>query len=254
MESSESDEDDYYPEDIQIRSFRRITKNKTCLPTNETARNRRHVRDSRLAALPRSNSEACSVAVQDIWSENPCKLRKNSCDCKACGGEKLAKRIQFTAIPMQEIQRKANRMSSIGALEILIRNCRSGSLLAPLIGNYRLSAIIKSLPNKVFVSPPSTPHLSKFLSSSTPRPVVKKKRGRLQFRAIATAMTFTSPLHCCKQEDSVSDLRLRGVLRATPSTTNSERKGGNAGRSMGISLSGGELPRSKFSTHIRPFL
>ena len=255
MDSSESDEDDYFPDSTDIKPLRRVNKSKTWLPSNETARIRPPIRDRRAGIrLVRSNSEANSIAVLDIMSENPCKLRKNSCDCEACGGEKLAKRILFTAIPMREIQRKAVRRSSIGTLNALIRGCKSGSFLRPIIGKYRLSALIKPVPNQVFVSPPATPHLSRFLASLNPPPTVKKTRGKLQFRATVTASTCSSPIHHTGLEESSSDMRLpktRGVVRTTPFHTNSERKGGKTTRSMGVSQSEGRLQVDKWSTRPR---
>lgn len=255
MDSSESDEDDYFPDGTHMKPLRRVNKNKTWLPSNETARIRPPIRDSRAGIrLTRSNSEANPIAVVDIMSDNPCKLRKNSCDCQACGGEKLAKRILFTAIPMREIQRKVVRRSSINTLNALIRGCRSGSFLMPIIGKYRLSALIKPVPNQVFVSPPATPNLSRFLASLTPRPAVKKTKGKLQFRATVTATTCSSPIHQAGFEESSSDMRLpksRGPVRTTPFHTNSERKGGNATRSLGVSQSEGRLQIDKWSTRPR---
>lgn len=233
MESSESDEDDYLPESAFHRPFRRLTKNRTRLPENESTRTKRPVTDGKSGnRLTRSNSEANSVSIQDIRSENPCKLRKNSCNCAACGGEKLAKRILFTSIPIQETERTGKRQGSISALETLIRNCRSGSLLLPIIGNYRLSALLKPVPNQIFISPPATPHLSRFLSPQTTRS--EGKKGKAGARATA----FSSPL---QSRDKGSDTR--ALLRTTPSTSSA--------KSLGNTRKSRQLPCSQFSTHPR---
>lgn len=217
MESSESDEDDYLPETPRPQFCRGLTKKKTWLPSNETPR--RLPRGRLGTHIIRSNSEASQVAVGDIRGHNPSKLRKNSCNCEACGGEKLAKRILFTVIPMQEIQRKAARMSSLGALGTLIQNCRSGSFILPVIRGYRLSALIKPVPHQVFVSPPDTPHLRRMLSSPSPRPAVRKPRK--QVRNDAAAQGYQSPvLHSIRRSYGEKPK----WYRATPSTTHSDCK------------------------------
>lgn len=234
MESSESDEDEYLPETPRPQAHRGLTKKKTWLPNYDPYETKRLVRGNKAGNHTiRSNSEAAQVAVGDIRSENPRKLRKNSCDCEACGGEKLAKRMLFRVIPMQEIQKRVARMSSLGALGTLIQNCRSGSFIMPVIRGYRLSALIKPVPHVVFVSPPATPHLQRMMSSPSPRPIAKKLR-KLQTRKATTTQVYHSPtLSLIRKSNTIvkSGVRItRGRHRTTPSTTNSETKSGSRAR------------------------
>jgi len=233
------------PESAFVRPLHRLMKNTARLPANEPARAKRPAAEGKLGTrLTRSNSEAASISIQDIWGANPRQLRKNSCDCEACGGEKLAKRILFTSIPTQETQPKDPQLNRTSALSTLIRNCRSGSLLLPILGTYRLSTLLKPVPNEIFISPPATPHLSRFLSLHTLRPAGK---GKTETRAT----DFGSPLHSCEGRDSAVLPQTRGPLGTTPSTTNSEHKGEGSTRSLGNSRSSGHLHCSKFSTHQR---
>jgi len=245
MESSESDEDDYLPETPRPQFCRSLTKKKTWLPSNEAPR---RLPRSRLGTHSvRSNSEASQVAVGDIRSHHPAKLRKNSCNCDACGGEKLAKRILFTVIPMQEIQRRTARISSLGALGTLIQNCRSGSFILPVIRGYRLSTLIKPVPHQVFVSPPDTPHLRRMLSSPSPRPALQKPRKQA---GSAMVQGYRSPVLHSLRRNYGARMGKQQVHRATPSTTHSDciavnwKKSdwGKSGSSLGFSQSMGGKP------------
>ena len=209
MTSSESDEDDYFPDDFLSNRHRRLA-NRVLTPTSTETRPQK--RSNRSETRPtRSNSEVTAVLIDDIRGKNPLKLRKNSCDCEACGGEKLGKKMMVRVIPMRDIQKKGARQSgSMGTLNALVNSCRSGSFLIPILGKYRLSAILKPVPNKIYVPPPHTPHLNRLF---TEEKLSKSKQNPRKLR-LKPISGYTSPRQA-----------LRTAAVVTPSTTTSDRLG-----------------------------
>ena len=226
MESSESDEDDYYPLNHTTSPGlgKRVPRfHPTTVSSEPSSRPPPFTRRSGNPSY-RSSSESAPIFVDDILPTHPRKLRKNSCTCEVCGGDKLTQKMLFVAIPRKERQGKGTRMSSINSLSALIKSCRSGSFLMPILGSYRLSTIIKSVPNKVYVSPPDTPHLNRFLSLTNPS-TPHKKAGGLRFAEMATASGYRS----YRSNYLSKSIKPRStVTRSTASTTHSDRKPGKA--------------------------
>lgn len=100
-----------------------------------------------------SNSVLQEVCLEDIRPLLTSHVRRNSCHCEACGGEKLAKVLRRTAIPLAT----ATTTSTLKSRLI----CRARRPAMTEIGRW-----VGPAPS-LFRPPPVTPALHKLLSTLT---------------------------------------------------------------------------------------
>lgn len=130
----------------------------------------------------RNNSEVDTILVEHAEGIPLSHLRRNSCSCAACGGEKLARKYLRAYVPTGEPHSQTFALNSLKALAALIRNYRKEDQSEmPGLTAIRLSVILKlHEPPNLYVKPPETPRLRQLLQSSSTAPVQCTEKPSVQ--------------------------------------------------------------------------
>ena len=176
----------------------------------------------------KSNSTTLAVNLEDIRPLAVSHTRKNSCDCEACGGERLAKKLQFALLPKSEIPSNAAKVTAIRKLGSMLRCSFRISTCSRLPGmGLKYSTVSCSEPATLYTKPPSTPALTRYLQ-------------RLTATTQPSSPSLYSPLppirerfHAVRKSPGVPKLILPArTCMATPSTSVSDGFGSLSRRSV----------------------
>lgn len=215
--------------DSAARSLRRMSKTMTRL---ERILNHPAVPLQRLLKLERkrnpvhakSNSTTLKVYLEDIRPLPATHTRKNSCNCEACGGERLATKLQFALLPKSEIPPEEEKMPAVRKLGSMLRNSYRLSTCSRFPGmGLKQSITVLCQPETLYTKPPVTPALTRYLQ-------------RLTVNTQPSSPSAHSPLPPIRERCSVSKhlLRIPKLMlhMMTPSTTVSEEVGSLSSRSV----------------------
>lgn len=165
----------------------------------------------------RSNSTTMSVNLDDIRSLAVTHTRKSSCECEACGGERLAQKQQFALLPKSDISLKTTEVTAIRKLGSMLRCSFRISTCSRIPGMGLKYSRVVCEPATLYTKPPSTPALTRYLQHLTvttqpPSPSVHSPLPPIRER-----------FHIVKKQPKVPKLVLPArTCMATPSTSVSE--------------------------------
>ena len=169
----------------------------------------------------RMNSEITPVPLTDIRPVPVTRRRKYSCDCEACGGERLRKTLLLAVLPKREREEKEENLMGIRKLTSMVR-CSYRVATHPYFPGmgFRLSQIFSET-ESLYTKPPVTPALTRYLSTSQTTSPTPKPRFLPAIRE--------TPLH---RNIHIPALTLPSRTRlTTPSTSLSEAIGSLSSRS-----------------------
>ena len=219
--------------DSATTSLRRVSKTVTRLerilnhPSAPLQRLLKLERKRNPVHFTRSNSATLQVYLEDIRPLAATHTRKNSCNCEACGGERLATKLQFALLPKSEIPSKEVKIPAVRKLGSMLRNSYRLSTCSRFPGmGLKQSSIVLCEPDSLYTKPPATPALTRYLQ-------------HLAVKTQPSSPSAHSPLppirercNASKQLLRIPKLMLPARTLMTPSTSVSEGIGSLSSRSV----------------------
>lgn len=194
----------------------------------------------------RPNSATLQVHLEDIRPLAAAHTRKNSCDCEACGGERLAKKLQFALLPKSEIPSKEAKIPAIRKLGSMLRSSYRLSTCSRIPGmGLKQSSLVLCEPDTLYTKPPATPALTRYLqhitvntqpsspSAHSPLPPIRERCNASKQLLRIPRLTLPARTHMTTPSTSVSEGI--GSLSSRSVPTRQVRKG------IRVSIRGGAV-------------